>query len=82
MSPFSGQLRDDPGEFLTGGFGPRLFGGAEFRGGRMLRHDDLHHKQFGSVTICKLSGPPDGMVRRFGTVGPHHHTSYASGGYG
>lgn len=79
-SPFPGQLRHDVGKFLAGGFGLRLFGRAEFRDGRMLRHDNLHHKQLRSITICELSGPPDGMVRRFGTVGSHHHTSYGGGG--
>jgi len=37
----------------------------EFRGGRVVQHNNLHHKQ-----LCPL------VVYRFGAVQAHHPTSY------
>ena len=51
------------------------FGSTEFRGGGMLRLDDLHNEQLGAVSLGELRGPSYGLIRRLGTVGPNHDAS-------
>ena len=61
-------------QFIIGGSGPCLLGCAEFGGGGVLRKDDLHDKQLCAVAVGEFSGPLDGVIRRFGSVGarPSH----------
>lgn len=78
MTALSGDLLHKMSQFVIGGSGPCLLGCAEFGGGGVLRKDDLYDKQLCAVAVGELSGPPDGMIRRFGSVRPDHHASYSA----
>ncbi len=44
----------------------------------MLRQDDLHDKQLGTVASCELSGPANSVIGYFRAIGPDHDTSYGA----
>ncbi len=74
MSALPGDLSYKISQLLDGNGCSGVFGCAEFGGGGVLRQDDLHYEQLCTIAFSELSGPQDGPIGRFWTVGAHHNT--------
>ena len=74
-----GELPGIGGELLAGGDRSGVFGSSVLGGGRAVRYDYLHDDQVGAAALGQRGGPENRLVRRFGPIGPHHHTPHRSG---
>ena len=72
----TGELPGVYGKLLAGCDRSGAFGGSVLGDGWALRYDYLHDDQFGAAAIGQRSSPSDRLVRRFGPIGPHHHTPH------
>ena len=72
----TGELPGIYGKLLAGCDRSGVFGGSVLGDGWALRYDYLHDDQFGVAAIGQRGGPSDGLVRRFGPIGPNHHAPH------
>ena len=76
MTAVPGDLPREVRQVIVVSRSARLFGFAEFCGGRILRHHHLYHEQLCVVAVGEPGGPVDGLVGGFGAVGAYHHAPY------